>query len=190
MKSKFSLALSASIACSVFLFAGNVNANHAAVDPVAQNSKAHTQKDGEIIAILLVVNKNEIAAAKEALKKTTNPAVKQYAQMIEKEHTKNLQETLKTDKKIGVTPIAGKIAVTLKQDGKKELIAISVLKGNDFDKAYIKAMVKGHSDVLHMMDDNLLKNVSNPALKKLLLATRPHIQAHLQQAQAIQNELK
>jgi putative membrane protein len=156
----------------------------------AHTENAQTQKDGEIIAIVIAVNKNEIAAAKEALTKKTTPAIKRYAQMLKQQHTQNLNKILKLSKKIGVAPLETATAVSLQQDGAKELATLSSLKGKDFEKSYIDAMVNGHTHVLKLIDDDLLKNVSNPSLKKFLLATRPNIESHLQQGLALQKEME
>lgn len=185
MKSRFFSSLIISILIGII----SLGSSHASHAPDATGQSTNSKKDGEIISILIAVNKNEIGAAKEALKKSSSPAVKKYAKMLKKEHTKNLNETLKLSKKIGVAPVECPTATEIKQNGANELTALSSLKGKDFDKAYIDAMVKGHTDVLQMMDDNLLKNVSNKSLKALLTATRPHIQSHLEQAKAIQSEL-
>lgn len=49
----------------------------AGVHPDTQSTSSY--HDGEIIGILIALNKNEIAAANEALKRASSPQVKQYA---------------------------------------------------------------------------------------------------------------
>ena len=179
------------VGCFIFAAsstAGDVPKNSNSMD--AASTKTQMQKDSEIIAILITVNKNEITAAKEALRKTATPAIKQYARMLKKEHTQNLNDTLKLSKKINLPPIVSATVISLKKEGSKELITLTSLKGKKFEEAYINAMIKGHTDVLQMFDDNLLKDVSNSSLKSHLQATRPHIESHLQQAQAIQKGFK
>lgn len=153
-------------------------------------SNAQMQKDGEILAVLIAVDKNEIALAKEALKKQTTPAIKQYAHILKREHTQNLNETLRLSKKIGIAPIDTALVTSIQQDGAKGLVTLSSLNGIAFEKAYIHAMVKGHTHVLKMIDHDLLKHASNPLVKQLVLTTRPHIEAHLQEGKIIQKELR
>ncbi|MGC1181964.1 DUF4142 domain-containing protein [Legionella sp.] len=189
MKSKKILSLIISICIGTSIFATN---SYAATEPNTnslKNRKAQTQKDGEIIAILITVDKNEIALAKLALKKNTTPQIKNYAQMLKTQHTQNLNEALKLSKKIGLAPVDSSTVSFLQKEGVKGLATLSTLKSKDFDKAYINAMVSGHTAVLKMIDDNLLKNVSNSSLKEFVIATRPHIKFHLQQGQIIQKEL-
>jgi putative membrane protein len=185
MKAKLIALLSGVTLFSSMLLA--INANAAAMPTVTPEQK---QKDAEIIAVLVTLNKNEVAAAKEALKKAKTPAVKKYAKMLKQEHTANLAATLKVSKKIDIAPLNSVAAVVaLQQGGKEELVALEALKGNEFDKAYIDAMVKDHTNALNLIDNDLMKNVTNPALKAQIEATRPHIAMHLQEGQMIQTQL-
>jgi len=147
------------------------------------------KKDGQIISILVALNNNEISGAQEALQKTTNRYVKKYASMLQREHTKNLNKTLKLSQELGIAPVATPTANTLTRDGKKEMRSLAALNGNGFDVAYINDMIKDHTAALKLIDTNLLKNVSNPALKTQIERTRPHIVAHLEKAQKIQQQL-
>ena len=51
------------------------------------------------------------------------------------------------------------------------------------------AMVKGHNEVLDVIDNQLLKNADNTALKKHLTDTRAHIAAHLEKAEQLQDTI-
>jgi len=185
MKSKKILSLVISICIGTSILTAT---SYAANEPT-KTDKAQVQKDGEIIAFLMTVDKNEIALAKLALTKETTPAIKKYAQMLQTQHTQNLHEALMLSKKINLAPVDTATVISLQKNGVNGLATLSHLKGKDFDKAYIDAMVSGHTAVLKMIDDNLLKNVSNSSLKEFVIATRPHIELHLQQGQIIQKEL-
>lgn len=189
MKSKKILSLIIPLCIGTAIFAAS---SYAAKEPntgATKADKVQTQKNGEIIAVLITVDKNEIALAELALKKERTPAVKKYAQMLKRQHTQNLHEALKLSKKIGLAPVDTARVTSLQKEGVEGLATLSPLKGKDFDKAYIDAMVSGHTAVLKMIDKNLLKNVSNSSLKEFVIATRPHIVFHLQQGQIIQKAL-
>lgn len=193
MKTKVILSLITAIYSGIFFTQSSYAASDTTTtsENTASNSNENpqNQKDGEILAVLVVVNKNEIAAANEALKKSSSPAVKKYAEMLKKEHTKNLKQTMAVSKKTGIAPVETDKTNSLKEEGKKELDNLSTLNNKEFDKAYIDAMVNGHTKVLETLDDDLIKNASNAALKKQLLATRPHIVAHLNEAKKLQQKL-
>jgi putative membrane protein len=52
--------------------------------------------------------------------------------------------------------------------------------GRDFDTAYLDAMIKGHTEVLNMIDNQFLKTAKNEALKAHLTETGGHIAMHLE----------
>jgi putative membrane protein len=62
--------------------------------------------------------------------------------------------------------------------------------GEAFGKAYIEAMIKGHGEVLEMIDNQLLKDADNAALKKHLTEARGDVAKHLDEAKKIQANLK
>ena len=143
--------------------------------------------DAEILAFVIAVDMNEILAAAEAQKKKVSAPVLDYAKMLHKEHGKNAGDTMKLGQKIGLTPAATTAVDKLSVKGAGELAMLVPLEGDEFSKAYIDAMVKGHTEVLDMIDNQLLKNADNAALKKHLTDMRGHIVAHLEKAKQLQS---
>jgi len=74
--------------------------------------------------------------------------------------------------------------------GASQLADIVLLNGEQFERAYLAAMVKGHTDVLGTIDNELLKAVKNEPLKKHLTETRGHVAAHLEKAKQLQGNMK
>ncbi len=145
--------------------------------------------DPEIVAALVVLNQNEIAAANLAIDKTTNKTIKHYAKFLKKEHSKNLKKTIHLSKKQDITPVDNKTANELKTQGQQETSDLTKLSNNDFNKAYINDMVNDHESALSLID-GFLKEVKNPKLKKHLEETRMHVQHHLDDAKKIQEQMK
>lgn len=146
--------------------------------------------DGEIIKDIIVIDQNEIAAADLALKKNSNKEIKNYAQYLKGEHTNNLNTSLKMSKKIGIQPLDSDASKGLQEDGQKLAEQLKGLNGKDFDKTYIDDMVTDHKSALQLIDNDLLKNVTNSSVKKLVQDTRIHVNSHLQKALKIQSEMK
>ena len=156
---------------------------------IKASNAVQTKKDSEALTILLTVDEGEIAAADELLKKVCSPQVKQYAQMLKREHTANIHKAIELSKnaQIGITPTV--ITSSLKKHNKKELTHLYSLKNTELEKEYIKMMIHGHHRVLHMMDYSLLRTISNPALERLALEARPQLEKHLKEAKLIQKTL-
>jgi putative membrane protein len=156
---------------------------------MTQSNMANNNADGEIIGFLVVLNENEITAAKDAMNKKVGSKVKSYAKMLFNDHSKNLKETMKISKKMGQSPVESGQVASLKQEGKNIEANLSPLNDRDFEVAYIDAMVKGHQEALVFIDQNM-NNVGNKHLKKHLKTTRGSVQHHLNQAKKIQESLK
>ncbi len=110
--------------------------------------------------------------------------------MLHKEHGKNLDDTLKLGQKINVTPMETAAVDKLRVKGAGELAALAPLDGEKFASAYIETMIKGHTEVLGMIDNQLLKNADNADLKKHLTETRGHVANHLEAAKKLQSGMK
>lgn len=155
-----------------------------------KNDQQQTQNsNGEIIAFLMTVDKNEIAVSDEALKKNLSPMIKDYAMMLNKDHSNNLKATEILSNKINQKPENTAMTNSLKEKGKQVLSKLKSLNNTQFDNVFIEDMVKGHQEALNAIDENLNKT-SNPELKQLLIDTRATVSMHLQKAKEIQDKLK
>lgn len=155
-------------------------------DPQSRSKSKEGSGDGEILGFLAAVNENEIVAALEAGNKKLSPEVSDFAKMLHKEHGKNLEDTLKLGQKINVTPMETGAVDKLRVKGAGELAILAPLDREKFASAYIEAMIKGHVEVLGMIDTKLLKNAANADLKKHLTETRGHVANHLEAARKLQ----
>lgn len=163
------------------------------LDPIAAGPSAKAKPaskpagpDAEILGVLMAVNTNEVVAAMEAAKKKLSEPIAAYAKMLHIEHGKNAADTMKVGQKIEVAPLETEKTNALRVKGAGELAALVPLDDEAFGKAYLAAMVKGHTEVLQTIDNDLLKNADSEAVKKHLTATRDHVAMHLAQAKKLQ----
>ncbi|WP_028388741.1 DUF4142 domain-containing protein [Legionella fairfieldensis] len=188
MKSKFILSLALGLGvlssgCDLNTYSSNYYANQVPV-----NSR-QAQFDARVLGALVVLNKNEIAAASEAQRKSANPAVRNYASWMYSAHNQNLRETENVSRRIGIMPQNGDTARMLQRKGQQEMATLNRLNGKAFDKAYMTAMVNDHTKALALLNNKLSSRVASPLLKDHLEATRAHIQKHLQEAKIVQREV-
>jgi putative membrane protein len=166
----------------------------AAVVPVsvAQDKAASSQDamqatkasgDATALAVLATVDKDEIAAAKLALTKGMSKGAEDYAHMMVHEHEANLADTRKL-KPSGMGHDAD--AMQVKKDDEATMAKLKPLEGKAFEKAYIDAMVAGHTKVLGKLDNELLPNAIDAKVKAHLKATREAVSKHLDAAKALQ----
>lgn len=185
MKHKTLLSL---VVCSSALIAG---CNTTGYNPFHSNAPmvVATQSNSNIVSDLVALNKNEIASARLALKTSMNPSVKKFAAMLNREHSKNLQQTLSISRKIHAPQDMSALSKNLQSQGQQEMSELSALSGPAFDKAYVNAMVRDHRAALNLLDQNLIPNSTNAMLTKHLQTTRQHVAMHLEHALALQSQL-
>lgn len=141
--------------------------------------------EGEALMLLMAVNDHEIAAADQARAKKVDGATLDYANLMRDEHGKNQADT----RKLARAPAGAEsdAVKAQKQKGAAELQTLSRLEGDAYEKAYIDAMVKGHTEVLAMLDARLIPAASTDPVRKHLTMTREHVAMHLERAKALQD---
>lgn len=118
----------------------------------------------------------EVKLGQLAVDKASNPDVKAFGQRMVDDHTK-ANEQLKS--------VAANENVTLPTDvnakDQAEYDKLSKLSGPEFDKAYMKGMVKDHEmDVKDFQKE--ANSGKDPQLKSFASTTLPILQSHLQMA--------
>ena len=161
----------------------------AAVGTVNAEDAAATPTDAQIAMIVVVADTVDVDYGKLAVEKTSNPAVKEFAETMIRDHTAVNEKAIALAKKLGVTPEASATSKSLKANGNKELKKLKALAGAEFDKAYVDNEVSYHEAVIGMLDKTLIPNAQNAGLKSLLESGRPIFVAHLEHAKMVQASL-
>lgn len=179
------------------LFAGIANAQTAqpgantasTSTPAGQAQPAMEMKDAEMAEIMKNVNQAEIDSAKMALKKASNPQVKEFANQMIKDHSENMKMQAEIAKKANMKTEQNDLAKKMKADAKSKMSELSkAKKGAEFDKAYMAAQVEMHQMALDQLKQ-MAPAAQNPDFKKHLQTTQEHVQHHLTQAQQLQSSV-
>ena len=145
--------------------------------------------DAQIAMIAVTADTVDIDAGKMAVEKTSNRAVKEFAETMVRDHTAVNIKATALAKNLGVTPQEGDISNSLKAEGDKKLAELKAMKGAEFDKAYIDNEVSYHEAVLDVLDKTLIPSTRNAELKMLLESARPIFVSHLAHAKKLQASL-
>jgi putative membrane protein len=149
-------------------------ADDAAASPGAGTSESAA------LGVLNAINAHEIAAGEQALRKGVKGEVAAFAQMMIDQHTDNREKTL------ALNPDASASDATAQQrKGEAELAALEAKSGDDYARAYIDAMIKGHTEALDTLDTRLIPAATSEPVRQHLTATRGHVATHLEQAQRL-----
>jgi predicted outer membrane protein len=73
-----------------------------------------------------------IAAANDATQRKSDPRVGDYAQMMNKDHSKHLEETKKLADTLNIQPMETAIIEKIKTESKTDLAKLSQLQGANF----------------------------------------------------------
>jgi putative membrane protein len=115
-------------------------------------------------------------------KNSTSPKVKEFAEMMVKDHSAANQklQALAAGKGVSLpmSASAGDMATKAK---------LEALSGDSFDKSYIKSQVKAHVDTVKLLRKEIASGQDTDA-KAFARSILPTVQAHLKAARAIEAE--
>lgn len=122
----------------------------------------------------------EVQLGKLAAEKASSPDVKAFGQQMVDDHSK-ANDQLKS------VASQEKIALPNTLDPKDQALysKLQGMSGPDFDKAYVKAMVKDHREDVKEFQKEADKG-KNPQIKNFASQTLPVLQQHLNKIQSIQ----
>ena len=124
----------------------------------------------------------EINSSQIALEKSQNPAVRKYAQMMIKHHTKTTAATMKAARKAGLDPSPP----ALDAGATTSINELQAAAPADFDRVYLAQQVPAHQAALDL-HQGYASNGDQRALKMTARTAVPIVLQHLTAAQKMQS---
>jgi putative membrane protein len=175
---------------AVFTFSSCQNSNNADSKEMAedQNEQKFDSKVAEHNAQLMVDLVSgqyyEIRLSRYAVQKSTNPEVKNIAEMMITDHT-NLLDKLKS--------LAAEKSISLPNedstDVNKKIDDLKDKKPMDFDKAWTDAMIDKHKGTVDKIQNAVDDKDTDADIKALLNNTLPTVRMHLDHLNACKDKL-
>jgi len=134
----------------------------------ASAAYAQAPNDAQIAHIAYTAGVIDVTAGKQALAKSHDKAVRDFAQEMVRDHTAVNDQALALVKKLGVTPQDNPTSQALNKDAAAKLASYAKLSGAAFDKAYVTNEVAYHKTVNGALSKTLIPNAKNAELKSLL----------------------
>jgi putative membrane protein len=128
-------------------------------------------------------NMAEIEMARIAMGKTDNTDVKDFANMIQTDHSRNLKDLVDLMKDKGASQPTS-LAGSMRQD----IDRMNTLTGPEFDREFVNMMVMDHQKAVELFRDQETA-VLNTELKDYVDDTLPELEMHLDKAQQLQSKL-
>jgi putative membrane protein len=210
--------VAAALAAAITVACGGADRNDATGNPAGDNA-ATVGTGGEVAAgaadnrgagdvqnwvnEISMHNMAEIELGKLAQQKAANAQVKQYGEMMVRDHTMAGDELKQA--------VQGEIQLHEQMDEKHRDLAqkLQGLSGAEFDREYMNAMVDGHEEVKDLLDDragdanrnsgsatatgaNTANNNARveTAVNQWAAKTLPKVEQHLQQAEQLRDRVR
>jgi putative membrane protein len=153
-------------------------------------SAADAPTDPQIAHIAYTAGNLDIEASKQALAKSHNKLVRDFAQEMVRDHTAVNDKALALVKKLHVTPQANPTSAALTKQADATRNRLSHLSGAAFDHAYMDNEVAYHKTVNGALQSTLIPSAKNSELKSLLETGLTLFREHLAHAEQVAKEIK
>ena len=151
---------------------------------------AEGPNDAQIAHIAYTAGEIDIAAAKQALEKSRNQQVRDFAEAMVRDHAAVNVKALALVKKLGVTPEANATSTALSKGAAEKMAALAKLDGAAFDRAYVGNEIAYHGAVNQALGTTLIPGARNAELKSLLQTGLTLFQEHQKHAEHLSGALK
>jgi len=145
--------------------------------------------DAEIAHIGVTANQIDVNYGNIALKNSTNPEVKRFAQTMIDDHSGVIKAATALAQRLGVTPQDNAMSKSLNAGAVTETKKLESLKGAAFDKAYVNNEVEYHKAVITAVHTLLIPQIQNADVKDLFVSISPVLDTHLEHAYMLQKKL-
>jgi putative membrane protein len=142
-----------------------------------------TLSDGQIVGIAFAIDRAEIAAGNRASSHASNAQTRQFAAHMVQAHSTMDAKLASLAGSRGIAAAESALCEKLKSDNQALGEQLTQMSGVQFDRAYIDAQLKGHKDVLDLLDTKLIPLAQDPSLKAGLEDTRARVVDHIQMAE-------
>lgn len=156
--------------------------------PAGANEKPLS--DGQILEVANLANDGEVSQGAFAQTHAQAGAVKAFADLMVKEHTEAKMRGNAISKENAIRPAPSDPATELQKDADDVMKDLKKADADDFDRTYMKAMVKEHEEVLKLLNEKLMPAASVAPLKQLLADMKTHVTHHLTVARGAVEKMK
>lgn len=146
--------------------------------------------DAQIAHIAYTAGNIDVAAGKQALAKSHNKAVREFASEMIRDHAAVNDKALALVKELKVTPEDNATSKALTKGAEEEMKKLAALNGAAFDKAYVANEIAYHKTVNGALKSTLIPSADNAKLKSLLETGLTLFTEHQHHAEHLATELK
>ena len=156
-----------------------------------KNDEATTPKlnDLEIAHIAYTAGATDIRYAHLALALSEDPEVRNFAELMIRDHTAVNNKALALVQKLQITPQDNAMSQQLNQQARQIREELSQLRGEELAKRYAANELGYHQTVNNVVENTFIPNAKNLELKALLTAALQTFKVHEGHAEAMNNKV-
>jgi putative membrane protein len=147
-----------------------------------------TMSDANLVSVLETANAGEVEYSQVAVERATDSRVREYAQMMVREHGSMRDSVAGLAQRLGVTAVAPEKSTELRENVRKDLEDLRAKSGADFDKEFMAEQVDMHQETLDLLED-LDDDSNTPDLQRTIEAAKVKVRAHLERAKEIKDAI-
>lgn len=167
----------------IAIVAAGMVAGAACAQPASQPT------DPQIAHIAYTAGQIDVVAGQQALAKSKNVRIRDFAQEMVRDHTAVNDQALALVKRLGVTPEANQTSTALSSAAATKHAELAKLSGAAFDRAYVQNEIAYHKTVNAALSGTLIPSARNAELKELLSTGLKLFQEHQSHAEHLAQQL-
>lgn len=145
--------------------------------------------DAQIVGVVLVLDRGEVATAEIAVEKASDPDVRDLAVAVKEHHASALRELDALRARARLGSAESDVTAYLRSNAEGTLRELREESGEAFDRAYVDAVIEAHRNALAAIDGRLAPNARNRKLQALLVEMRARVADHLARAERVREKL-
>lgn len=145
--------------------------------------------DLEMAHAAVTANNTDIAYAHIALAFSENPAVREFAETMIRDHTAVNEQVFALAKKLNVQAQDNAFSRQLSQNAARIKDELSALRGEDFDRYYAENELKYHQTVNGVVEKTFIPNVKNSEVRKAFQGALAIFRGHERHAEQMVNQV-
>jgi putative membrane protein len=148
-----------------------------------------TMNDAQILEVIHAANEGEIAQARLAQQRATDPRVQRFAAMMIADHTDADQQVSELASKDGLVMSVSAASGAIQTSGAQAGDDLLGKTGAAFDAAYVETQINEHQALLDTIDRTLTTNATKDDVRGLLHTVRARVAEHLEHAKRVESQL-
>lgn len=142
-----------------------------------------------VLSQMNVANTIEIQLSTLASKKASAPAVKQIAQKLAKDHTRNREQLQALAGRLNVNLVPARGGSVSAADSVAMPADLEGKSGAEFDRTFVRHEIEDHQANIQRIETQLLPAAESPQIKEYLEKTLTEMKGHLASLEQVRQQL-